>query len=449
MESIKVIELFAGVGGFRLGLEGWKGMSSSSGYKKPLKTNFEVVWSNQFEPSTKKIQHANIIYKKKWPDSNHSEKDIEYVIENEFNKIPQCNLLVGGFPCQDYSVIQSLKFSKGLIGKKGVLWWSIYTIIKRKKIKPEFLLLENVPRLTATPTTNRGKDFFTILCCLNEIGYAVEWRIIDASNYQAPQSRKRIYIFGIHKSSNYYKAIQNLSLEKIILEKGVLAKAFKHKRKNAKEFRGNTCDIELISRKYKYSKSPFKNAGILMNGEFLSFESNPVKDRNGKTLNDIIQDANEVSCQHKLDFKKPLKNFVEIYHRNGEKEVLKTTGDLWRFKKGQKKVWKFNSKSGYKYKYDEGKMNLFEDLKKPSRTIVTREYTKTPNRMTHLIKQGQTIRNLTAIEIEKLNMFPENHTLDEKISVGRRSFLMGNALVVGIIEKIGIELEKVIEKYGL
>ena len=139
MESIKVIELFAGVGGFRLGLEGWKGMSSSSGYKKPLKTNFEVVWSNQFEPSTKKIQHANVIYKKKWPNSNHSEKDIEYVIENEFNKIPQCNLLVGGFPAK---IIRSFNIAfKRIDWQKGGFVVEYLYHFKKKK-KPEFLLLK-------------------------------------------------------------------------------------------------------------------------------------------------------------------------------------------------------------------------------------------------------------------------------------------------------------------
>ena len=63
-KPLKVVELFAGVGGFRLGLEGWKGKSSSSGYKEKMDKNFEVVWSNQWEPSTPKTQHANLVYSK-------------------------------------------------------------------------------------------------------------------------------------------------------------------------------------------------------------------------------------------------------------------------------------------------------------------------------------------------------------------------------------------------
>ena len=136
-KKLKVVELFAGVGGFRLGLEGWEGKSSSSLYKKTMNSAWEVVWSNQWEPSTKTIQHANIVYETRWPASNHSGENIEDVVENKIETIPDHDLLVGGFPCQDYSVATTLKNSKGLVGKKGVLWWSIYNIISKKKNKPK------------------------------------------------------------------------------------------------------------------------------------------------------------------------------------------------------------------------------------------------------------------------------------------------------------------------
>ena len=127
-KKVKVAELFAGVGGFRLGLEGWNKKSASSGYKKELKSEFEVVWSNQWEPSTK-TQHASIVYENKWGKLNHSNEDIASV---DVNNIPDHDLLCGGFPCQDYSVATTLKNSKGLIGKKGVLWWSIHKILVEK-----------------------------------------------------------------------------------------------------------------------------------------------------------------------------------------------------------------------------------------------------------------------------------------------------------------------------
>ena len=112
MKKIQVVELFAGVGGFRLGLEGYDGKSSTSNYTKKINSKFEVVWSNQYEFINPSIQHANNIYLEKWPNSNHSCEDIEKVIENKFDSIPDHDLLVGGFPCQDYSVASTLKKSK-------------------------------------------------------------------------------------------------------------------------------------------------------------------------------------------------------------------------------------------------------------------------------------------------------------------------------------------------
>jgi len=171
MKRIKIVELFAGVGGFKIGLE--------AASDKELK--YEVAWNNQWEPSTK-IQHASDIYKIRFGDKNHSNKDIEDVIENTFSQIKNHDLLVGGFPCQDYSVAKTLKNSKGLIGKKGILWWSIYNILKKKgKDSPKYILLENVDRLLKSPAGQRGRDFAIMLASLSDLGYAVEWRVINAA----------------------------------------------------------------------------------------------------------------------------------------------------------------------------------------------------------------------------------------------------------------------------
>ena len=145
--KIKVVELFAGVGGFRLGLEGWNSKSASSNYNENFESPYEVVWSNQWEPSTK-VQHASMVYETRWDKKNHCNQDISTV---EISAIPNHELLVGGFPCQDYSVATTLKNSKGLIGKKGVLWWSIHKILSEKENKPKYLFLKNVDNLGVTP----------------------------------------------------------------------------------------------------------------------------------------------------------------------------------------------------------------------------------------------------------------------------------------------------------
>lgn len=186
---LKVVELFAGVGGFRLGLEKTKG--------------YKVVWSNQWEPSTT-IQHASKVYEARFGHKNHSNKDISEVKTNE---IPDHDILVGGFPCQDYSVATTLQNSKGLIGKKGVLWWSIHRILKEKKKKPNYLFLENVDRLLKSPSNQRGRDFAVMLKSLSDLGYAVEWRVINAAEYGMPQRRRRVFFLGYHKSTSLYKKL--------------------------------------------------------------------------------------------------------------------------------------------------------------------------------------------------------------------------------------------------
>ena len=117
MSELKVIELFAGVGGFRVGLE------------RADSSIFKTIWANQWEPATK-TQHAADIYRKRFGDVCN--EDINNVKTED---IPDHDMMVGGFPCQDYSVASTLNHSKGIEGKKGVLWWSIYRILKEREKK--------------------------------------------------------------------------------------------------------------------------------------------------------------------------------------------------------------------------------------------------------------------------------------------------------------------------
>ena len=204
-KNINVVELFAGVGGFNLGLK-----SASPRYK--------TLWANQWEPG-KKTQHAYDCYLKHFGmETTCINEDIAKVK----HQVPQHDLLVGGFPCQDYSVAATN--AKGIEGKKGVLWWEIRDILEMKKTP--YLLLENVDRLIKSPASQRGRDFGIILRCLTDLGYCVQWRVINAAEYGHPQKRRRAFIFACHESTLLYNKYKDLSPETILLHDGILAKSF-------------------------------------------------------------------------------------------------------------------------------------------------------------------------------------------------------------------------------
>jgi len=420
MESeIKVVELFAGVGGFRLGLEGWKGKSALSGYKKRLNSEYKVIWSNQWEPSTK-LQHASLVYENRFGKEGHSNQDISQVNVAE---IPDHDLLVGGFPCQDYSVATTLKNSKGLIGKKGVLWWSIHKILSEKQTKTKYLFLENVDRLLISPSGQRGRDFAIILQSLNELGYAVEWRVINASDFGMPQRRRRVFILAYLNTSSIYNSLSQTQPSDWILSEGTLAKAFPVLSENTlfpTKFELNG-DIVSISKNFnkKGTSGFFENTGLMINGQVTTIKTQPNYLGKFTILRDLIQNG-EVTSDFYID-----KNDLE----------------KWIYLKGPKKEMRTNAQ-GFEYNYSEGGMVFPDSLDRPSRTIITGEGGQSPSRFKHVIDTPKGYRRLSPVELERLNMFPDNHTKLDGVSDTKRAFFMGNALVVGVIEKIGNALNQ-------
>jgi DNA (cytosine-5)-methyltransferase 1 len=417
--KIKVVELFAGVGGFRLGLEGWNNKSSSSNYKENYKSPYEIVWSNQWEPSTK-VQHASMVYETRWDKKSHCNQDISTV---EISEIPDHDLLVGGFPCQDYSVATTLKNSKGLIGKKGVLWWSIHKILSEKKNKPKYLFLENVDRLLISPSGQRGRDFAIILKSLNDLGYAVEWRVVNAAEYGMPQRRRRIFILAYSKNSTVYNEIKETTSRDWIINEGTLANAFPVQSDNVLflnefELKGDIVDIsENFNKNGK--NGMFENTGIMVNGIVTTIKTKPSYEDKFTILKDIIQNG-EVTDEFYIN----------------EEDL-----DKWFYLKGAKKEMRKNAQ-GFEYNYSEGGMIFPDSLDKPSRTIITGEGGKSASRFKHVIKTAKGYRRLSPVELERLNMFPDNHTKFDGVTDTKRAFFMGNALVVGVIEKIGIALNQ-------
>lgn len=410
MSKIKVVELFAGVGGFRVGLEGLPKKDSS---------RYEVVWSNQWEPGTK-MQHASMVYESIWGKDNHVCEDIAKVLTKD---IPLHDLLVGGFPCQDYSVATTLKNSKGLHGKKGVLWWSIHRILDEIKIKSKYLLLENVDRLLKSPSSQRGRDFAVMLCSLNKLGYAVEWKVINAADYGMPQRRRRTYIVGYHKTSDLYKKMKNSEPQSIFENSGIISSEFESKideKGKITEFKLDG-DITVISEKFnKTGKlSPFKKSGFMINGSVFTVDTSPIYSGKYITLGSILEKG---------------KVSDDFYIKDNEIEK-------WKKLKGAKSEPRI-SNDGHEYHYSEGAMAFPDVLDKPSRTIITGEGGSSASRFKHVVETKHGLRRLTPLELERLSMFPENHTKLDGITDAKRAFFVGNALVVGVIEKIGHSLNK-------
>lgn len=406
--KIKVVELFAGVGGFRIGLEGASDV-------------YETIWNNQWEPSTVH-QDASLVYRARFGSKGHCNKDINTVSTEE---IPDHDLMVGGFPCQDYSVASTLSRSGGIEGKKGVLWWQIYRILNEKgDNRPNYLFFENVDRLLGSPAKQRGRDFAIILASLADLGYTVEWRVINAAEYGMPQRRRRTYIVGYREDSPVYNKVK--TLKDWVLYDGVMAKAFpfRAKDKTVSEF-DITGTIKEVSDNFnKNGKiSPWGNAGIMRDRHVYSVDAESVYEGTRMTLGGVVVDESFV----------PEEFFIS------QDEVAK-----WEYEKGAKKIER-TSKEGYKYTFSEGGMAFPDSLDKPSRTIITGEGGAASSRFKHVVlTPSGRYRRLIPLELERLNMFPDNHTLHPEVTDGRRAFLMGNALVCGIVQQVGKSLYRFI-----
>jgi DNA (cytosine-5)-methyltransferase 1 len=397
-----VIELFAGVGGFRLGLE---------------RAGWETIYSNQWEPSTIR-QHASEVYVHRFGPVGHSNEDIAQVAERNLTRqcIPTADLLVGGFPCQDYSVAKSKNSAQGLEGKKGVLWWEIAKILRKNK--PKYVFLENVDRLLKSPASQRGRDFAIMLSTFGSLGYVVEWRIVNAAEYGFPQRRKRVFIVA-RKAKNFGR----VSPADVISKTGVLARALPIEQLDETTILKTAIsnDPVAITQNFRAAKneSPFVTGGIYVGGIAYAARTTAVL-APPATLRSVLQPAGDVPAEYYV----PNSKLPE-----------------WKFLKGAKRIPRTHAASGTEYFYSEGSMAFPDSLDSPARTILTGEGGSTPSRFKHIIvDESGKHRRLTPIELEQLNGFDPGWTefgSEGRLSDARRAFFMGNALVVGLIEHVG------------
>lgn len=417
---MNIIELFAGVGGFRVGFDR---VNANHPEEEPF---FNTIWSNQFEPATK-TQHASRTYCRVFGPEGHFNCDVATVDSND---IPVHDILVGGFPCQDYSVARTLSQAAGIEGKKGVLWWQIVRIVREKgENAPQVLFLENVDRLLGSPAKQRGRDFAIILDSLNELGYKVEWRIINAADYGMPQRRRRTYILAYKNGSTIANQINDPT--EWLFTEGVFAHAFPVSDYTELPpltpipLKGDpNWDLADLSAEFnkKGGNSPFHTAGIMIDGQFYTYKITPRYNGEYTTLGDILATGED-------------RNLITEDFYIQDKDLPK-----WEYLKGAKHETR-KTKDGFEFSYNEGGMAFPDPLDKPSRTIITSEGGVTASRFKHVIKDPENgrLRRLIPLELERLDMFPDHHTVGENDT--KRAFFMGNALVCGIVTKVGEELK--------
>lgn len=400
----RLAELFAGIGGFRLALE---------------RSGWETVWSNQWEPG-RKVQHASDCYRAHFGHEGHLNRDIASVTAEV---IPDHDLLVGGFPCQDYSVATSN--AKGIRGKKGVLWWEILRVLRERR--PDYVLLENVDRLLRSPASQRGRDFGVMLRCLVDLGYVVEWRELNAADYGAPQRRRRVFIFAAGQGTPFGQASsEEADPQGWVQRRGFFARPFpvtsslQHRFGEESPHVTLPGDLQRVSNDFSHD---FQGAGLARGDKVWTYKVAP-KVETVATLGSVLE-----------------KGVDKRYY------VRRTEISRWKYLKGAKAEPR-KAANGFEYAYTEGALPFPDALDRPSRTVLTDEGGIGPSRFKHIVEDPETneYRVLTPVEVERLDMFPDNWT-DTGMPEKFRYFCLGNALVVGLVERMGRRLVEVAERY--
>lgn len=459
-----VCELFAGVGGFRCGLNN---INENVIYspENNAKEKWQTVWYSQWEPAEKNTQYAHDCYKYHFGtclDKNGEDTTNMNIEEVDKSTLPDFSLLVGGFPCQDYSVASSLATSKGLEGKKGVLWWSIRDILEEKK--PPFVLLENVDRLIKSPAKQRGRDFGIILACFRDEGYTVEWRVINAAEYGYQQRRRRTFIFAYKDTTKYSQSVENQikyvsqhgdemhrhSMAKQILKEGFFAKTFPVDAVDSKKIKIEKLPLGIgeLSEHFSFA---FENTGVMKDGIVYSVKTVPSYDGKQITLGEIMDegdvDEKYFIPENRLYYTSPDVDHSDETHQRLSKEERQT----WQYLKGAKKLPR-TAANGHEYIFSEGPIAMVDAYDKPARTMLTSEGGF--SRTTHIVKDKKSgrIRLLTAEETERIQGFPTGHTQWCKVGddivempLNKRRFMMGNALVVDLIKQMEGELASIVE----
>jgi DNA (cytosine-5)-methyltransferase 1 len=248
--------------------------------------------------------------------------------------------------------------------------------------------------------------------------------VVNAAEYGFPQRRIRVFIVAQRVDTNGLH--EDFEPAALLERTGVLAQALP------------ICPIQELLRTVDVSaepdvltsefnvgggKSPFASAGVCLNGVAYTAKIDALQAKEKLTLGDALQADSEIPDEYWIDSSRLPE---------------------WEYLKGAKTIERTHKGSGATYNYAEGKMAFPDLLSNPSRTILTGEGGTSPSRFKHIIKVDGGYRRLTPVELERLNGFPDDWTKFDsngnQISDVRRAFFMGNALVIGLVERVGAEL---------
>lgn len=327
---MKAVELFAGIGGFRLACN---------------ELNISTVWANDIDAK------ASEVYRSNFGSKEHIEGDIERVID----QIPEHDLLTGGFPCQPFS---SAGKKLGIEDARGTLFEKVIYILKKQK--PKYFILENVKRLLSM---DKGAHFATILDALSNLGYLVEWRVLNAIDFGLPQNRERIVIIGHFEHS----------LRSYLCTKDDLAGLTDRQLSNIAHY-DRWKAIEEHSAK-------FSNWGMALAGKFCHAK-----------IDVFSEKLPEVKLKAVLE-NNPDRSF---FFTEDTKERIKNSEVVNRFFNGVEIL--YNQKGGARMGY-----SIF------GTTGVAPTLTCTTSRHYERYKIGDEFRRLTNIEYARIQGFPDNH----------------------------------------
>lgn len=353
---MKSVELFAGIGGFRLSCD---------------RHGIETVWANDIDAK------ACAIYRARYGSGEIHQGDI-----NDFlDSVPEHDLLTGGFPCQPFS---SAGKKRGVRDPRGTLFQSIVEIIRRRE--PTYFVLENVKRLLSMED---GSHFATILDALANLGYQVEWRLLNSMHFGLPQNRQRVLILGVHSRAQAEGVVQQ----------PLLAPAWDLKLLSAEDLASFASPASGWTKLESHTKK-FASWGVALGGNFFGRDLPKFSDaKPTPLLRTVLQPEHEVgsdfdftkSTQFRLTDNLPVNKFVQGV------EIISNQGG--------------GARMGYTIFGIDG---------------VAPTLTSSTSRHYERYKIGDNYRRLTNIEYARLQGFPDGHC--REMSVYDQYVLFGNAV---------------------